>query len=190
MPDWLQDYGQLIGVLVGGAIAGAVAIVVGTMNNKASDSRLARQLTADQQREAARIRRERLEELYVQSGAWMMNLQSNAFLGLRLIGGLLTYTQYLDQQISLGKSSVVFHDPRMKMLLGVYGSPEVKLAHQDVLHARSRYHDAFWKHEILFKKGASPKCSREDYDAIDELVAAMSRAGDRLLEQIVLQTGK
>jgi hypothetical protein len=181
---WLQAYGQLLGVVVGAAIAGTVAIVVGVRNNKSNDARMERQIAADQVRERSRVRRERLEELHVLAGDWLMSLDKYTMLGLRLVSGNLAYRDYLNMQIEEGKSTR-FQFTRLKMLLDVYSTPAVAEAYRAVDQARASYNKEFYTIERRFKGSQSrPSIDDATYDRIDGLSGQVHDAGVVLLRSI------
>lgn len=184
MSDWMQAYGQIIGVVVGGGIAGTVAIVLGSKNNRASDARLDRQFIADRERESDRVRRERREELYVQTSEWLLHLEGYTLLGLRLAYSKLSYSQYLDEQISQAQGARL-QIARMNMLREIYGSPETAVAYLAVTEARNSYNLRIHEVERLAQSGAAASPAMEGHRAtLDKLCTDVRERGRLLLDQI------
>lgn len=184
MLDWLQTNAQLIGVVVGAVIAGTVAITVGALNNRASAARLEHQIRTEQQRESAKVKRERLEELHVLAGQWLMNLDNYTLLGLRLVSGRLSHSDYLKMQLDGGSAAGV-QLTRMKMLLAIYAPPSVTDAHTTVEDARAAFNKEFFPVEGSYKGASRPQaCPPELYDRIDDAAGNLHGAGERLLGAI------
>lgn len=196
-PSWVQTYGQLIGVVIGATMAGVVALVLAIMNNRGSDARLKMQQDHELARENQRVSRDRMEELYVLVGHWTTLLQQNAILGLRLAKGNLTLSQYRDQQIEAARGSDV-QAPRMNLLLGVYGSPQVMAAYKEVEDARNAFSTAIYPVELLAQDQLSrdsilinrPKVDKTSYLQLDGLATEITVKARALLETIASETNK
>lgn len=184
MPEWIHNYGQLLGVVVGGIIAGSVAIIVGARNNRANDRRLNRQFESERLRDSSKVRRDRLEELHVLIGQWLIGLDTYTMLGLQLASGAMSYRDYLAKQVEFGNASGV-QLTRMRMLLDIYGTIEIKSAYLVVDTARADYNKAIRLVDRAARGREVPRRAEpEIYQGVDDASGRLHENGKLLLAAI------
>ena len=120
------------------------------LTNRANFKQLQQQLVHEEKLASGRVKKERLEELYILICHW-----NNIFFGNHLqltlvMRGKLSYNEYLDNIISSGSQSVDFN--RISMIIDIYGG-EFKEAYLKVLGIRDEINDIESLHKKSYLKG-------------------------------------
>ncbi|NWB91607.1 hypothetical protein [Pseudomonas agarici] len=132
--EFLQSAPSQAWVGLSGVIFGSLLTIFGVwLTNRAHTKRLKHQLEHEQRVEGKKIKKERLEELYVLVGKWGIKFFSD-YANLSLVmKGEVTYNKYLEDFLKEDKSDVDFH--RIQMIVDIYGA-EIQGVYKEVLGRR------------------------------------------------------
>ncbi len=137
----------LVGVMLGATI-GIIGVF---LSNKSSLSRLQLQLMHEKELNQDKVKRERIEELYVILGHWVNDFFVIFFKLSLVMKGDISYNDYLDDITNEDKK----HDidfQRIEMIMNIY-VPELKPAYEVVLSNREKINDISAAHKEEYKKG-------------------------------------
>lgn len=165
----------LVGVIVGSALA----IFGGWLTSRTSIKSLKMQLAHEVQSEQSRVRRERLEELYVLSGHWVNAMVSHALMLVSVMEGKLDYNQYLDLFIADNKQRKYDHN-RIEMIVDIYGA-DLKAAYKEIFSANKKLNAISTRHKAAYLQGESSQQFIKPYLAAQLEVDA---AGDRFQKAV------
>lgn len=144
---WLALFGVLLGSLL---------TTLGVwLTNRANAKQQKWQLAHDKELYRQKVKKEKLEELYVMAGHWLSGILSNYMVLSYVMKDELDYNQYLDQTIN-NKPSSAYDFRRLEMLLDMYGN-EVMDKYQSVINAREVANKIMLDHKIAYKNGESGK---------------------------------
>jgi hypothetical protein len=148
MPD---QYMLVLTPLLSAAMGGVVALTSVYFTNRSNTKRLQLQLDREERRRNAETRRERGEELYMLTEAWLTGLAANYLTLLSVMRGNLTYNQHLDIVIEDGKARSV-NFARIALLIDIY-FPTTRKAYDQVLSARASLNKIAGAHKHAYKQG-------------------------------------
>lgn len=135
-----------------GVIVGALLSIFGSwLSTRSSAKQLKVQLEFEKSETERRVRRERLEELYVLLGNWLSGLFGHSMTLILVMRGQIDYNQYLDQVIEMGRKRK--HDfNRLEMIIDIYAQ-SLKPSYQRILEARETLNDIADEHKRSYKAG-------------------------------------
>jgi len=165
-----------------GVLFGSLLTTFGVwLTNNANAKRQKQQLEHEERLSSQKIKKERLEELYILVCHWG-NLFFEQYLSLQLVmDGHVTYNDHLEK--TGAKDLGGFDFSRMEMIIDIYGA-QLEPAYEEVKAARSVINEVNAAHKFAYKRGQpagmfkSPADSaqREFRDACDELKRVISEA--------------
>lgn len=156
MIDTLKDAPPEAWLALCGVLLGSLLTTLGVwLTNRANAKQLESQLTHDKELYRQKIKKEKLEELYVLTGHWLNGMLTNYMTLSHVMKGALDYNQYLDQTIN-NKPNSGYDFRRLEMLLDVYGS-EVRNQYQSVTNAREETNKIMFEHKMAYEKGEDGK---------------------------------
>lgn len=137
----------LLGIIIGAALS-----ILGVwLSNRSNIKQLTIQLQHEKETNAASLRREKLEELYILVDKWSSGIFGH-YLNLTLVmRGEIDYNQYLDQVIEQGKENTVDFS-RLGMIVDIYGL-ELQSSYERLMEAREELNKISAAHKQAYKSG-------------------------------------
>jgi len=165
-----------------GVLFGSLLTTFGVwLTNNANAKRQMQQLAHEERLSSQKIKKERLEELYILVCHWG-NLFFSQYMSLQLVmDGHTTYNDYLED---IGTKDLGGFDfSRIEMIIDIYGT-QLGPAYEEVKAARSIINEVNAAHKFAYKrgqpadmfKGPASNAQMEFGDACDELKRVISEA--------------
>lgn len=136
--------------LIAAIFTAAVALAGVYLTNRGNAQRLAAQLDHELREKRAELVREKGEELYVLTGAWLNELATNYLRVATVMKGTLSYRDYIELTLKRGDPDYDFN--RLRMLVDIYFS-QLKESFARVLEARSRLNAIDLDHKRSHDRG-------------------------------------
>ncbi|WP_346833845.1 hypothetical protein ABDZ23_23800 [Pseudomonas koreensis] len=134
-----------------GVLFGSLLTTFGVwLTNNANAKRQMQQLAHEERMSSQRIKKERLEELYILVCHWG-NLFFSQYMSLKLVmDGHIDYNEYLDRTSATDLKGFDFS--RMEMIIDIYGS-QLGKAYELVMEARSKINEVNADHKFAYQRG-------------------------------------
>lgn len=150
-----------------GVVFGSLLTTFGVwLTNRSNLAQLKRQLEHEDKRVHGRISKERFEELYVLTSAWLNGFFNNYLHLMNVMKGVMTYADYQDALVAQG-ASVDFS--RIEMIVGVYGASILE-KYEAVLSARSKLNVIVYEHKVAYERQESGEKFMFEFDRAQRLL--------------------
>jgi len=165
-----------------GVLFGSLLTTFGVwLTNNANSKRQMQQLAHEERMSSQRIKKERLEELYILVCHWG-NLFFSQYMSLKLVmDGHIDYNEYLERTSATDLKGFDFS--RIEMIIDIYGV-QLGKAYELVMEARSDINKINAEHKLAYQRGVSGAIFKEPAadaqmafgEACDELKRVISEA--------------
>lgn len=165
--DTIKDVPVAAWIGLAGVVFGSLLTTFGVwLTNRSNLVRLIKQLEHEDRRVHGRNSKERLEELYILTSAWLSGFFQNYLYLMNVMKGLTSYDEYQNALLANGQS-VDFS--RIEMIVGVYGE-NIIASYNEILNARSKLNVIIYEHKFAYDRGESGEKFMAEFDRAQKVL--------------------